>query len=302
MNKRRLALFLTAAVLLLAAACGRKHEAETGNATVFCTTYPAWLVARTLMVGTGNTPELLISADTGCPHDFALTAAELRKFSVKKDLLLLRNGGGLDERIATSLRTVNNTFRDVPAAGKETENHEHKHEGDCTHDPHIFTAPGSLKHMVQTFADALIQFDPAHKTDYQTNRDRMCAELDILAKDAAGIGQGKKIIAMHNTFRNLTEETGFQLRAVVFDGHISALSPAELAKLISLIKREKISLLLTEPQIPEQAVKQIQAETGIRVIALDPAATGKTDVSADYLLNRIRENIRILKENAVKAE
>ncbi len=300
MNKRGLALFLAAAALLFAAACGGRRNAETGNTTVFCTTYPAWLVARTLMEGTGNKPELLISADAGCPHDFALTAAELRKFSVKKNLLLLRNGGGLDDRIAASLRTVNSTFRDVPAVENAHDGHEHG--GDCRHDPHIFTAPGSLRHMVQTFADALIQFAPADKEIYQKNREKLLAELDVLAKEAAGIGQGQKIIAMHNTFRNLMEETGFQLRAVVFDGHISALSPAELAKLIALVKREKISLLLTEPQIPEQAVKQIQTETGIRVIALDPAATGKTDVSADYLLNRIRENIRILKENAGGAE
>ncbi len=276
----------------------RNRDNKPDTSAVFCTTYPAWLIARDLMAGTDRRAELLIPADTGCPHDFSLTTSDLLKLAGIKNLLLLRNGGGLDDQTARSVRSANEKFQDVPAVTGGSPEQHHVHGEHCCHtqDPHIFTAPGTLKIMAVRFADALAEFDPVNAAVYRANKKKILAHLNDLSAQIHGIGNGTKIIAMHNTFRNLAEEAGFQLRAVVFDGHISSLSPAELSKLIALIRQEKIAFLLTEPQVPEQIAGQLRAETGIRILMLDPSASGKTDVPEGHLTDVIRKNIEKLKE------
>ncbi len=297
--KHILSAALTVMLILFSAACKKNNESDTATEnSIFCTTYPVWLTVRALTAGTNQTPELLVSADAGCPHDFALTAAELRKFSVKRKLILFRNGGGLDDHLVQSLRSVNGNFTDISAADGEL---PHAHDELCRHrDPHIFTAPGTLKKMVQKFAGALADFDPENSTVYMKNRDRLTAELDELSGHAAGTGQGRSVILMHNTFRNLAEEAGFQVAETVFDGHISSLAPADMAKLIALIRNKKIDLLITEPQVPEQIAKQIQAETGIRVLSLDPAASGSHNAPPEYLTDTLRRNIEQLKKTSAQ--
>lgn len=297
MNKH-ITVFLLICAGFLALLTGCTKTAGTEKEIV-CTTYPVWLITRDLMTGAENPPplSLLVPPDNGCPHDFALDTNSMIRLSRIKDLLLLRNGG-LDDAIAESVRKINENMIDCYTNVHHGHHHDHHHGEPCSHDPHIFTAPGSAKLMVCGIANALQEFDPANKAIYEANKVRILEKLDALSAKAKGIGKGKKVIAMHNSFNHLMKETGFDLRGVIFDGHISALSPAELNRWITLIKEEKIVLLITEPQTPYQVADQLRKETGITLLELDPAASGKFDIPADHLWETISGNIKKLREAA----
>lgn len=294
MNKVVPALLILFSALLCLTGCKRTAPAEK---EIVCTTYPVWLIARDLMEGAQNPPPftLLVPPDNGCPHDFALDTNSMLRLSRIKDLLLLRNGG-LDDAVAESVRKINKNIIDSPAV--DHAGHHHHHGEHCSHDPHIFTAPDAAKKMVHHLTQALTDFDPANKAVYEANKVRLLAKLDALSKDAKDIGKGRKVIAMHNSFNHLMKETGFDLRGVIFDGHISALSPAELNKWIDLIKTEQITLLITEPQTPYQVAAQLRQETGITLLQLEPAASGKIDAPAEYLFRTMAENMEKLKRAA----
>ncbi|MBO5694938.1 MAG: zinc ABC transporter substrate-binding protein [Lentisphaeria bacterium] len=288
--------FLLIALALLPAACKRSASTEK---EIVCTTYPVWLITRDLMQGAENPPplSLLVPPDNGCPHDFALDTNSMIRLSRIKTLLLLRNGG-LDDILADSVKKLNPKTMDHPIITHA--GHDHGKYGICSQDPHIFTAPGQAKKMVLSIANSLMEFNPANNVVYAKNEARLLAKLDELEATAKDIGKGKKILAMHSTFSHLLAETGFNLRGVIFGGHISALSPVETQKWINMIKQEKIAFLITEPQTSRQVAEQLRNETGISLLELDPAASGAIDVPAEYLLKTMEQNIAKLREAAAK--
>lgn len=293
MNKILVSLLLLA-LALLPAACKRSASTEK---EIVCTTYPVWLITRDLMQGAENPPplSLLVPPDNGCPHDYALDTNSMLRLSRIKNLLLLRNGG-LDDVLADSVKGLNPGTLDRPVITHA--GHDHGGYGHCSHDPHIFTAPGQAKKMVLSLAKSLKEFDPENEAVYTKNEARILAELDKLEAAAKDIGKGKKILAMHSTFNHLLAETGFNLRGVIFGGHISALSPVETQKWINMIKQEKIAFLITEPQTSRQVAEQLRNETEVTLLELDPAASGTIDVPADHLLKTMEQNIAKLREAA----
>ncbi len=293
MNKILVSLLLIA-LALLPAACKRSASTEK---EIVCTTYPVWLITRDLMQGAEDPPplSLLVPPDNGCPHDYALDTSSMLRLSRIKNLLLLRNGG-LDDVLADSVKGLNPGTQDRPVITHA--GHDHGGYGHCSHDPHIFTAPGQVKGMVRSLAKSLKEFDPANEAVYTKNEARILAELDELEASAKNIEKGKKILAMHSTFNHLLAETGFNLRGVIFGGHISALSPVETQKWINMIKQEKIAFLITEPQTSRQVAEQLRNETGVTLLELDPAASGTLDVPADHLLKTMEQNIAKLREAA----
>ena len=63
--------------------------ALTAADQVFCTTFPVYLFTRNIMQGAPRQPELLLPANLGCPHDYAVTPQDLRKVSGGSPLLLV---------------------------------------------------------------------------------------------------------------------------------------------------------------------------------------------------------------------
>ena len=286
MNKI-ISLLLLLVLPLLPAACKRTASAEK---EIVCTTYPVWLITGDLMQGAEAPPplSLLVPPDNGCPHDYALDTNSMLRLSRIKTLLLLRNGG-LDDVLADSVKKLNPATTDRPVITHA--GHDHGKYGICSQDPHIFTAPGQAKKMVLSLADSLMEFNPANNAVYAKNEARILAKLDELEAAAKDIGKG-----MHSTFSHLAKETGFDLRGVIFKGHISALSPVETQKWINLIKQEKIAFLITEPQTSRQVAEQLRNETGITLLELDPAASGTINVPADHLLKTMEQNLAKLRK------
>ena len=76
----------------------RKNNQTDGTRKIICTTYPVFLIVREVAAGGPIQPELLLSPEAGCPHDYSLTPQDLMKLS-GKGTLLIRNGLGLDDAL-----------------------------------------------------------------------------------------------------------------------------------------------------------------------------------------------------------
>ncbi len=72
--------------------------------TLICATYPIYLFTKAVVGGHKSASvELLVPAGSGCPHDYVLTPADMRKLKSADALVL--NGLGLDDFLRKPLQT-----------------------------------------------------------------------------------------------------------------------------------------------------------------------------------------------------
>ena len=317
--KSRLFIFIGVVVLFLTGAHylrSQKQLNEQKNAKIFCTTYPIYLFAKAVTAHTtGPQVELLLPANTGCPHDYALTPGDLMKLS-GKNVLLLTNGLGLDNSIAQAALRANPSLvvadttagfhpivSEKQACGSKEKDckHEHKHEHGNGANPHMFASPDMASGMVENITAVIEKLSPANKVKYRKNAATLLFALKNLEKEIKEIDFKQKNIAVqHDVFAYLARLAGLN-QAVTLDAETAkAPSPARVAELKKQIKDHKISVIFSEPQYPADLPKLLAKECGIKHAVLDPVASGPADADASYYVKTMRNNLAVLKEHLCK--
>lgn len=287
--------------------------------TVSCTTYPVWLLTREITAGVKNVrTELMIPAGTGCPHEYVLTPADMRKLGAK-NLVVVRNGLGLDDFVVRPLQKMNPKapvieacagLQALPAEscchehGKHEEHghhdHKHKHEHDGHHhghhgeNPHLFASPDTALGMVRNIADGLCKADGPNAELYRKNEARFTAELNRLVSEAESLKKlvaGKNVVVQHGIFNYLARLLCLNVAAEIQHEGVAP-SAAELRKLTELIRSRKAAVIFTEPQYSQQTARTLARECGIAVCRLDPLSGGPEKPSADHYVSVMRENLR----------
>lgn len=303
-------LFLTGAHYLRT----QKQLKEQKDAKIYCTTYPIYLFTKAITAHTiGPQAELLLPANTGCPHDYAITPTDLMKLSGNK-VLLLTNGLGLDDAIAKAALRANPSlivadttagFRPI-VSGKQSCSHKEK---GCKHDhdhgnganPHMFASPDMASGMVENITAVIEKLSPANKEKYRKNAASLIFALKNLEKEIKETDFKQKNIAVqHDVFAYLARLAGLN-QAVTLDAETAkAPSPARVAELKKQIKDQKIAVIFSEPQYPADLPKLLAKECGIKHAVLDPVASGPADADASYYVKTMRNNLAVLKEHLCK--
>ena len=286
---------------------------------VSCTTYPVWLLTREITAGVKNVrTELMIPAGTGCPHEYVLTPADMRMLGVK-NLLVVRNGLGLDDFVLKPLRKMNPKAPVIDAGAglsvlqsecgcqhghdhEHGEGHEHGHHGHHHANPHLFASPDTALGMVGNITEGLVKADPSHAASYRANAAEFSAKLRALEAEAVelkGAVQGKVIVVQHGIFDYLARVLGLRIAAEIQEEG-QAPSAAEMRKLVKVIRKEKAAVIFTETQYSPQTAKTLARECGIPVMELDPLAGGPVDPPADHYLRTMRENLKKIRRMLVK--
>ncbi len=302
--------------ILLSAVCALSLYAAEER-SVFCTTYPVYLFTKNL---TKNCPgvrvELVVPPGTGCPHDYVLTPADMRKLGTK-NLILVRNGMGLDDFVLKPLAKMNPNAVIIDATKglhalkskcgcghehghnhAEAEEHEHGHEH--SHgglNPHLFASPVTAMGMVGNIAAGLEKADPSNAARYRANAKAYLEKLNVLKKQIEALSsrvKGNSIIAQHGIFDYLAKPLGLEVAATISDGQ-TAPSAAEMKNLIHEIKEENISVIFTEPQYPARTAEALAKECGIRTVRLDPVANGPENAPDDYYEKVMENNLKIIR-------
>jgi ABC-type Zn uptake system ZnuABC Zn-binding protein ZnuA len=312
---------------LLGALCwlatGSSAAAAAAPLRVLCTTFPVYQLTRNVSQGRERlTVTLLLPAQLGCPHDYALTPQDMRRLS-QADVLVV-NGLGLEEFLGTPLREANPKVVVVESAAgiadtlvyADPHEHEHGHadhgagEADPGHgepghqcdqatvNPHLFASPRQAARLALAIAAGLSRADPGSAALYTRNAQAYADRLNRLADDFSALGRvlrSPRIVTQHGVFDYLARDMGLEVVAVVQAHAGQNPSAAEMLELVRTIRERAAVALFTEPQYPPQVGKTIAGETGIPVALLDPVASGPRNAPLDYYETTMRRNLDTLK-------
>ena len=312
--------------------------AAEAKVRVLATTYPVYLITRAV---TQNSPDvqvdLLIPAQTGCPHDYALTPKDMQKLAKAKIVVI--NGLGLEAfldkplaaagkiTVIDSSKGVNAIVEDhdegqhaahgdadkahkedhghAAAAGHD---HEHEHEHDHGHDhgginPHAFASPMQAAVMARNIGRGLAAAEPVAAKNCPEVAEAYAARLEAVGKRLAAVGANaanKNVVALHDGMAYLVRDAGLNLVDVIQEDEEAQPSAARLLDLVKKIKESKPVVLIGEPQYSEKPVRALSAETGVPAVQLDSLASGLTNVPLDYYETVMANNCAILEKYFAK--
>ena len=295
---------------------------------ILCSTFPIYQITRNVTQGRDAVSvELMLPAQLGCPHDYALTPQDMKKLS-RADVLIV-NGQGMEEFLGAPVRKANSKLRVIDSSSgiqevlRYTEEKEHDHghtkkinakekqagHAHSPHDaeqhhheginPHLFTSPKMAAKLARNIADGLSKVDPDGAAIYAKNVQQYADKLNALADDFAALGntvKNNRIITQHGVFDYLARDMGLEVCAVVQAHAGQEPSAAEMLEIIQAAKEKKVAAVFTEPQYPARVGQTIAREAGILTATLDPVATGPENAPLDYFETIMRQNMVILKE------
>lgn len=297
---------LFAAGVFFSLAQGGENPAQRERPLVLVTTFPLHQIARNVTEGVdGIELELLLAANAGCPHDYALTPGEMARLS-RADALVA-NGLGLEDFLAAALEraggdvpvfdTSEHAGDLLPLAPDEAharDNHDHAHG---EYNPHLFASPLAEASIARGMAEYFSRLDPAGASAYRANADRYAAAMDALAREmreAVAAFPNRRIVAPHGAFDYLARDVGLEIVART-QSHGEDLSASRLLSLAKTIRAERAAAIVVEPQYSPRTGETLAKETGLPVIALDPVAGGPDDAPLDYFAATMRENLDALR-------
>jgi ABC-type Zn uptake system ZnuABC Zn-binding protein ZnuA len=157
--------------------------------------------------------------------------------------------------------------------------------------PHIWPDPERAKIMIRHITKGLSQIDPARKAEYQKNETSFALALDTLTAEMMGKVKGiqnPKIITHHPAWPYFAKRFGFIIAGEIQMQVGSEPSAKRIGELTRLMRREKIRVILSEPQLNPNMPKILARETGARIVILSPMP-----VTENYL-DFIRHNVETI--------
>lgn len=280
---------------------------------VLASTFPIYQITRNVTAGSNRiTVDLMIPAQLGCPHDYALVPQDMKKLA-KADLLII-NGLGLEEFLDAPLQKAHPGLRVIDSShgigsilqyteskrdthGHREPGHEQQHNDEPN--PHLFASPRMSALLAQNIAAGLGQIDPAGANLYTSNALAYSQRMQRLADDFAALGKrlhNNRIVTQHGVLDYLARDIGLAIVAVVQTHAGQAPSASEMLQIVATVQQEKAGALFTEPQYPQAIGKTIAKEAGIAAATLDPGANGPEQAPLDYFEKVMRTNLATLEK------
>jgi zinc transport system substrate-binding protein len=207
------------------------------------------------------------------PHTYEPTPAQVREVAEASVLALI--GLGFEFWAEDVIESAANPDLIVvyTSEGIEVIHDEHEHEGYEIGNPHVWLDPRNAMVQVGHLRDALIEADPAHRTEYEANAGAYLAQLEALDEEIAAqvaTWSHQEFIAFHPSWLYFAQRYGLVQVAVVERTPGKEPSPAELAEIIETARRIGARAIFAEPQFSPKATDTIAAESGAQVLFLNP--------------------------------
>lgn len=273
---------------------------------VLATTFPVYLFTRNVTHGRPYVHvELLIPAQSGCPHDYSLSPRDMQKLDQAQALVI--NGLGLEDFLGAPLRKNNSSLIVIDSStgiaplplprGAQAHGHGTHSHNDVN--PHLFAGPQQAAAMTYNIANGLARIDPAGAAAYRAAAEAYAARLLSLGRRLHMLGTRaprKGIVLQHDALAYLAHDAGLEVMAVIQESEDSQPSAARLIALAKLIRQEKPVLIAGEPQYSDKPALALSRETGVPTALLDPVASGPADAPLDYYETVMSANCRTLEQ------
>ena len=229
---------------------------------VMASSYPVWLLTRDGTARTpGLTPELLVAASAGCPHDYTLTPRDMLRLSSSSTLII--NGRGFEAFLSSALDQLK-----------------------------------KLSVMVKNIAEGLASLAPGEAAVLRATGSELEGRLNKLGEEVAKLGKsgsGVDFILQHDALSWFFHDAGLSVMGVLQEEADEPPSAAALGALVKKMKAgKKRCIVVTEPQFPERVARSLARDAGAGLISLDSLASGPANPPAGYYEKVMAANVAAL--------
>lgn len=292
------------------------------ESVVLASTFPIFQIVRNVVNGSNEVKaELMLPSQMGCPHDYVLTPQDMRKLATA-DVLVI-NGLGMEEFLGAPLKKANaklqliDSSRDITDLLKyngaggcsgcsgcsscdptSCETDQHADEKFSTINPHLWVSPRLVKKLAKNIAEDLSKIYPKSRELFLNNADKFSKKLTVLIEEFETLNDklaNNRIIQTQGIFDYLARDAGLQIVGIM-QHYGQEPSAAELIELVKIIENTKAGAIFSQPQYSDKVARTLAKQTGIKIIKLDPLATGPDSAPIDYYESTMRQNIEIIKE------
>ena len=286
--KKFLALLLVVSLLLLTG-CGMNKEKKGDDTVVAVSFYPVYIFTLNLVDGIdGVEVRCMTEQNTGCLHDYTLTARDARLLN-DADVFVV-NGAGMETFLPDLCETVENLPVIDSSYGVElicNDSHDHEeHEGHSHNhqtNSHIWLSVKNAKKQVVNIKNGLIKNLPQFEKQITENCDKYLKRLNTLSEEISLMGDcadNLKIITFHGAYEYMAEDMGFDIIATVESDEGGEPSAKRMVHLCNEIKEQGVKALFIEPNYNGSAAQVISGETGVEIYVLNPVISGENKLTA----------------------
>jgi len=236
----------------------------------------------------------------GDAHVYSPTPADAKTLAAAT--VVFANGLGFEGWIERLIKASGTKAVQVVASKgiKQRQMEDEEHPGKKQTDPHAWQSVPNAKIYVANIRDALIKADPAGKSAYEANARAYSAKLDAVEREVREAvakipADRRKIITSHDAFGYFQAAYGIAFVAPQGVSTESEPSAADVAKIITQIRREKIPAVFLENITDSRLLKRIAEESGAKIggtLYSDALTDAKGD--APTYLDMMRHNVRQL--------
>lgn len=219
--------------------------------------------------------------------------------AVRKAQLLFEIGMGLEVWVASLVKTAGSpslrvvtTSQGIDVIHDDTGHRHGPHDGETSGgvrgNPHIWLDPDNAAIMLRHITEALIQIDPAHTDEYRNNQAAYLHQLDQLRTELSWRIQSlpdRRFIAHHPAWPYFARHFGFEIAGTIQIQSGAEPSALHLQSLISTIKKDRITVIVSEIQLSQKLPSLLAKETRARVVVLTtlPGGLPGTETYLDML-------------------
>lgn len=270
---KKLLVFLLASVFVV-----------TSSDSVAVSIQPLALLCKDI---TGNSLDVFTVIPPGVsPHLFSPSPSTVKKLSRSRILFVI--GAGLEFWLEDVRKLLSGEVVQLSEGMKLIGEGKRKN-------PHVWVSPKRVIFMASKMKKALQKAFPDKKEKFEKNYRVLIAQLknlDSYIAERVRSFSSRKVILYHPSWTYLLSDYGLEQVAVIERKPGETPTPRQLARILSLIKKEKVKLLITEPGPQKRFATTLASQAGVDYVILDPLASEKM----------YRNYVEFIKENFLKIE
>ena len=296
----------------------KKEQAKDEDLLVVTSFYPMYVAAENVIGDVeGVTLENLSEPQTGCLHDYQLTAADMKLLS-KADVFIV-NGGGIESFLSDvaesypdlkivqacdgidlleSAEGTGESHNDLSSnEDADHDDHDHSEHSHGDENAHVWMNLADYQIQVQNICNGLSEADSAHAEQYAKNAQTYQGKVQELQQEAAELASqiaSQPVVIFHEAYEYIVQEYGLQLAGEMNLDEERQVSAGEVADILHSIEDNHVSVVLAEELYGTDMGEMVTKQSGVKVVYLDTLTQG--DYSADSNLEGMRSNIEQLKE------
>jgi ABC-type Zn uptake system ZnuABC Zn-binding protein ZnuA len=259
---------LVAVGLFLLAGCAVAPQKSTGRLRVVTTIGVLADWAR--QVGGDRVEVTSLLSGNESPHTYEAKPQDAA--ALARADILFRVGLGLEEWLGPVVENAaNKRLVTVDASAGITDIIQgDEHHG--TGNPHIWLDPEYAKTGIANLVRELVKLDPKGESLYRRQEAGFREQLDSLMtainRQVATLTD-RRFVSFHDAWPYFARRFGLTIVATVEPIPGQEPSARELARLVDLIRRERIKVITSEPQLPSSLPEMLAKETGAKLVSLN---------------------------------